>query len=79
VREAKLVEEQARDLHSFNERDLSAQLEELRVCMAGVEDERATEAGELSTLVIVASNALVDLGMLLSRMFPSARRWLKRS
>jgi hypothetical protein len=39
-------------------------LEELHVHMTGVEDKRATEAGELSALVVETSNALVNLGML---------------
>jgi hypothetical protein len=34
------------------------------------EDERATEAGKLSMLVIGISNALVDLGMLPIRDIP---------
>jgi hypothetical protein len=40
------------------------ELEELCVRVAGIEDERAAKAGELSALVIEASNVLVDLGML---------------
>jgi hypothetical protein len=64
VREMKLVEEQARGLHSFDKRDLSAKLEELHLHVAGVEDERAAEAGKLSMLVVGISNALVDVGML---------------
>jgi hypothetical protein len=64
VREAKLVKEQARSLHSFVRRDLSAELEELQACMDGVEDERATEVGKLSMLVVGISNALVNLRML---------------
>jgi hypothetical protein len=39
-------------------------LEELHVHMTGVEDKRATEAGELSALVVETSNALVNLRML---------------
>jgi hypothetical protein len=68
VWEVKLVEECG--LHSFDGRDLSVELEELHMRMAGVEDERATKAGKLSVLVIEASNALVDLGMLLIRDVP---------
>jgi hypothetical protein len=64
VCEMKLAEEQARGLHSFDKRDLSVKLEELHSCVARVEDERATEAGKLSTLVVCISNALVDIGML---------------
>jgi hypothetical protein len=70
VWEVKLVEEQMCGLHSFDGRDLSVELEELHMRMAGVEDERATKAGKLSVLVIEASNALVDLGMLLIRDVP---------
>jgi hypothetical protein len=58
---AKLADEQVRGLHSFIGRDLPTDLEELHVCMAEVEDERAAEAGELSTLIIEACNTLVDL------------------
>jgi hypothetical protein len=64
VREAKLVKEQARSLHSFVRRDLSTELEELQACMDGVEDERATKVGKLSMLVVGISNALVNLQML---------------
>jgi hypothetical protein len=39
-------------------------MEELHVYVAGVEDECAAMAREISTLVMVASNGLVDLGML---------------
>jgi hypothetical protein len=37
VREAKLVEEHARNLHSFDCQDLSVELEELCTCVAGVD------------------------------------------
>jgi hypothetical protein len=70
VWEVKLAEEQTCGLHSFDGRDLSVELEELHMRMAGVEDERATKARKLSVLVIEASNALVDLGMLLIRDVP---------
>jgi hypothetical protein len=62
VWELKLVEEQACGLHSLVERDLSAELEELRMC--AVEDELTAEARDVSVLVAEASNALVDLRML---------------
>jgi hypothetical protein len=55
---------QACGLHSFDGSDLLAKLEELCVHLAGVEDEHAVEAGELLTLVIEASNTVVDLRML---------------
>jgi hypothetical protein len=70
VREAKLMEEQAHDLHSFDGWDLPTELEELHVRMAGVEDEHVVEAGELPTLVVEASNVLVDLEMLPIRDVP---------
>jgi hypothetical protein len=60
----KLVEEQVRGLNSFDGRDLSVEVEDLRVHVARVEDERAAKAMDLSTLFVDASNALVDLGML---------------
>jgi hypothetical protein len=55
--------EQAHGFHSFNERDLSAELEKLRKCVAGVESECATKAVILSLSVMGISNALVDLGV----------------
>jgi hypothetical protein len=64
VHEAKLVEEHARGLYHFDGRDMPAKLEELRTRVSGVEDEHATEATKLSTLVVGMSNALVDLGTL---------------
>jgi hypothetical protein len=39
------------------------ELEQLRLRMAGVKNERAVKIGELSQLVMEISNALVDLGM----------------
>jgi hypothetical protein len=64
VQEAKLVKEQAHGLCSFGRWDLPMELEELRTHATGIEDEWATEAGEPLALVVEASNALVDLGML---------------
>jgi hypothetical protein len=52
VWEVKLAEEQACDLHSFNGRDLLAELEELRLRVARVMDEGIIEAWELLVLVI---------------------------
>jgi hypothetical protein len=46
--EEKLMEEQVHGLHSFDGRDLSAGLEELRLHMAGIEDEHVAEAVRLS-------------------------------
>jgi hypothetical protein len=62
-REEKLAEEHAWGLHSFDGRDLSVELEELRECMAGVENECAIEVVQLSRSVIEISDALVDLGV----------------
>jgi hypothetical protein len=60
--EEKLDEEQAHDFYSFDERDLSAELEELHRHVARVENERTAEALQLSWSVMEISNALVDLG-----------------
>jgi hypothetical protein len=70
VWEVELADKRARDLHSFDGRDLSTELEELHLCMARLEDECVTEARDLSVLVVVASNALVDLEMLPIRDMP---------
>jgi hypothetical protein len=64
VRVAKLAEEQACGLHSFDGWDLSVELEEHRTDVAGVKDEHTTEAGGFSMLVVEASNALFDLKIL---------------
>jgi hypothetical protein len=64
VREAKLVEEHVRDLHCFDGRDLSAELEELCAWVARGEDERTVEARRLSKLIMEVSITLVDLGTL---------------
>jgi hypothetical protein len=61
VHEMKLAEEQARDSHPFDGRDLLAELEELCTRVAGVEDEHAADAGKLSILVMGISNVLIDL------------------
>jgi hypothetical protein len=63
VREAKMVEEQARGIHPFKGWDLLVELEELHAHVARIEDEHATKARKLSTLVMGISNALVHLGM----------------
>jgi hypothetical protein len=47
-----------------------AVMEELHVRVAGVKDERATEAGELSQLIMEISSALVNLGTLPIRDIP---------
>jgi hypothetical protein len=62
-RAEKLAEEQARGLHSFDERDLSVELEELCERMVGVENECTAEAVQLSRSVMEISDALVDLGV----------------
>jgi hypothetical protein len=43
---------------------------ELHACVDGVEDERATEAKKLLTLVMGISNLLVDLELLPIRYIP---------
>jgi hypothetical protein len=53
-----------RGLHFFDGQDLSVEMEELHMRVFRVEDEHATEAGELSALVVEGSNDLVDLRML---------------
>jgi hypothetical protein len=63
-REEKPMEVQACGLHPFDGRDLSVRLEELRMHLVGVEDERVTEALELLRLVMEISDALVGLGVL---------------
>jgi hypothetical protein len=70
VWEAKLTEEHVRGLHSFDKRDLSVELEEIRVRVVEVEDECATEAREMSQFILEISNALVDIGMLPIRDIP---------
>jgi hypothetical protein len=64
--EEKLTKEQARGLYSFDGRDLSAELEELRGhgVGVGVECECAAEVVQLSWSVMEISDALVNLGML---------------
>jgi hypothetical protein len=66
----KLVEEHARDIHCSDEQNLPVELEELSVCVVGVEDKRAVEAEKLSKLVVDISNSLVDLGTLPIRDIP---------
>jgi hypothetical protein len=65
-----LEKEQAHGLHSFNGRDLLAELEELRERVAGVESDRATENMTLSWSVMGISDALVDLSMFPIREMP---------
>jgi hypothetical protein len=43
MQEAKLVEEHACDLHSFDRHDLSVELEELRVRVASADEEHAVQ------------------------------------
>jgi hypothetical protein len=62
--EAKLTEKKVHDHHSFDERNLPVELEELRMSVAGATEERATKAGRLEVLVVEASNALMDLRIL---------------
>jgi hypothetical protein len=55
------MEERVHGLHSFDGRGLLAGLEEVRLCMARIEDERTTEAMRLSRLVMEIPDALIDL------------------
>jgi hypothetical protein len=64
VQEVILAEEQERDLHPPNRWDLSVEIEETRASVDGIMGETASEAEQLSQLVVGISNALVDLGML---------------
>jgi hypothetical protein len=59
VQEAILAEELACGLHPPDGRDLTAELEEIHVCMDGI-----NEAGRLSKLAMEISHSFVDLGML---------------
>jgi hypothetical protein len=59
-----LVEEQARDRHPFDGRDMSVEIEGRHAHMDVVEGERTTKTGQLSRLVMGIPNTLVDLGML---------------
>jgi hypothetical protein len=52
VREVKLIEEQVHAMHSFDERYLSTELEEIRTRVAEVEDEHVIEARGLTRLVL---------------------------
>jgi hypothetical protein len=52
VREVKLIEEQVHAMHSFDERYLSMELEEIRTHVAEVEDEHVVEARGLTWLVL---------------------------
>jgi hypothetical protein len=56
------VEEQAHGLHSLDGRDLSMELDEHHMHVAGVEDKHTIGARELSQLVMAISIVLVDLG-----------------
>jgi hypothetical protein len=56
-----LAEDQAQGLYSFDERDLSMEMEKLHERVPGGEDERAVEAEQLSQSVREISDALVDL------------------
>jgi hypothetical protein len=70
-REEKLVEEQAWGLYPYDGRDLLVELEKLHERVDGVEDERVTEAVQLSWLVMEISNALVNLGVFPIRDIPA--------
>jgi hypothetical protein len=64
VQEAILVEEQPCNLYPADGWDLLAELEETRVNVDEINDERAVKARCLSQLVVGISSDLVDLGML---------------
>jgi hypothetical protein len=64
VQEAMLVKEQARVLHPHDGRDLSEELEGIRVRVDRIGGECATEVEQLSQLVMEIPNDLADLGML---------------
>jgi hypothetical protein len=72
--EERFAEEQAQDLYSSDGRDLSVELEKLCEHVAGVENERAAEAEQLSWSVREISDALVDLDMFPIRNIPSQPR-----
>jgi hypothetical protein len=77
--EEKLMEEHAHDLHSFDGRDLSTGLDELCLCMAGIEDKHATEVVGLSLLVIETSDALIHLWVFPIRDIPLLLKLAQRS
>jgi hypothetical protein len=64
------MEEQVHGLPSFDWRDLSAGLEELRLRMAEIKDERATEVVILSRLVMEICDTLINLRVLPIRDVP---------
>jgi hypothetical protein len=67
-------------LHPPNGRVLSMELGQTCTHVDRINGERATEAGQLSQLVVGISNALVDLGMLpvqdIPQLLKSARKVL---
>jgi hypothetical protein len=74
VRVAKLAEEQARGLHSFDGWDLSVELEEHRTDVAGVKDEHTTEAGGSRCWSWRPPMPYSTSRSCLSETFPSSRR-----
>jgi hypothetical protein len=64
VQEVILAEEQACGLHPHDGRDLAVELEGIHARVDKIRGEHATEARQLSQLVMEISNALADLGML---------------
>jgi hypothetical protein len=64
LRKAILVEELERGLHPSDRRDLSAELDEARTCLEGINGERAVEAGQLSWQVVQIFDFIIDLGMM---------------
>jgi hypothetical protein len=65
-----LAEEEERGLRPIFGRDLSSELDMTHAHVDRINDERATEARQLSQLVVGISDALVDLGMLLIQDVP---------
>jgi hypothetical protein len=69
--EEKLAEEQARVLSSFDGGDISAEVEELHGCVAGIQSERAIEVVQLSRSIMEIFDALIDLGTFSIRDIPA--------
>jgi hypothetical protein len=57
MRKAKLAEEDACNLYSFDGRDMPVELEKLHALPIGVEEEHAAEVGELAALAVEPSYA----------------------
>jgi hypothetical protein len=75
--EKELVDDQVRGFYPPDGRDLPSKLGKLRQCMAQVEDDHATEAGQLSRWTMDISNALVDLNVTPIQGIPLQPRLVK--